>query len=362
MKKSVIAGSLPIGGDAPVSVQSMTNTRTEDVPATLAQIRALAKAGCQLVRVSVYNEDCVRAVRELKDKSPVPLCADIHFDYRLAIGAAENGIDKVRINPGNIGGQDKVRLVADCLKAHHIPVRIGVNAGSLEKDILNRYGGVTPQGLCDSALGHARLLEKCGFDDIVISLKCSDVALSVAACRLLDKASGYPQHIGMTEAGLPGSGTIKSAIGIGALLLDGIGNTVRVSLTGDPVREVYAALDILKAVGLRGGIRFTSCPTCGRTRIDVESIARRLEKEFGASDRDLSVAVMGCVVNGPGEARDKDIALCGGDGVGALYKKGVFIRRLEGNLEEEMIKAVREELEHDQIGSTGEDRPQGAPA
>ena len=348
MKKAVFAGSLQIGGGAPVSVQSMTNTRTEDAGATLAQIRRLAEAGCELVRVSVYNEECVKAVRELSDKSPVPLCADIHFDHRLAIGAAENGISKVRINPGNIGGEDKVRLVADCLKRHHIPVRIGVNAGSLEKDILARFGGPTPEALCESALSHARMLEKCGFDDIVISLKCSDVRTSYEACMRLDRLCGYPQHIGLTEAGLPGRGTVKSAIGIGALLLNGVGDTVRVSLTGDPVNEVYAALDILRALGLRGGIRFTSCPTCGRTRIDVERIARRLEEEFSGVKSDLSVAVMGCVVNGPGEARDKDIALCGGDGVGALYRKGVFVRKLEGDLEEEMIKAVREELDHDQ--------------
>ena len=360
MKKAVFAGPLQIGGGAPVSIQSMTNTRTEDVPSTLAQIQKLYRAGCQLVRVSVYNEACVGAVRELTEKSPVPLCADIHFDYRLAVGAAENGIHKIRINPGNIGGEDRVRYVADCLKRHHIPVRIGVNAGSLEKDILREFGGVTPRALCESALRHARMLEKCGFDDIVISLKCSDVRTSVEACSMLDRLCGYPQHIGMTEAGLPGKGTVKSAIGIGALLLRGIGDTVRVSLTGDPVNEVFAALDILKALGLRGGIRFTSCPTCGRTRIDVERIARRLEEEFGNVQRDVSVAVMGCVVNGPGEARDKDIALCGGDGVGALYRRGEFVRRLDGDLEEEMIKAVREELEHDQDGCNGPDRPEGA--
>ncbi len=345
MKKAVFAGNLQIGGGAPVSVQSMTNTRTEDAEATLSQIRRLAQAGAQLVRVSVYNEDCVKAVRTLVDQSPVPLCADIHFDHRLAIGALENGIHKLRINPGNIGGEDKVKLVADCLKRHHVPVRIGVNAGSLEKDVLAKYGGVTPEGLCESALSHARLLEKFGFDDLVISLKCSDVRTSYEACTLLDRQCDYPQHIGMTEAGLPGQGTVKSAIGIGALLLSGIGDTVRVSLTGDPVNEVTAALDILKALNLRGGIRFTSCPTCGRTRIDVEKIARRLEAEFGNESESLSVAVMGCVVNGPGEARDKDVALCGGDGVGALYRKGVFVRKLEGDLEEEMIKAVREELE-----------------
>ena len=356
MKKAVKAGTLQIGGGAPVSVQSMTNTRTEDVESTLSQIRRLAQAGCELVRVSVYNEDCVKAVRTLVDQSPVPLCADIHFDWRLAVGALENGIHKLRINPGNIGGEEKVRYVAACLKRHHAPVRIGVNAGSLEKDLLDRFGGVTPEAMCESALRHAAMLEKCGFDDIVISLKCSDVRTAVEACRRLDQLSGYPQHIGMTEAGLPGRGTVKSAIGIGSLLLSGIGDTVRVSLTGDPVQEVYAALDILRALNLRGGIRFTSCPTCGRTRINVEKIARRLEEEFGNVKRDLSVAVMGCVVNGPGEARDKDIALCGGDGTGALYRRGVFVRKLSGDLEEAMISAVRDELNDDQNGTADSDQ------
>jgi len=347
MKKQVKAGSLLIGGGAPISVQSMTNTRTENTEATLAQIRALAAAGCDLVRVSVYNDACVRAVRELTDKSPVPLCADIHFDYRLAIGAVENGISKLRINPGNIGGEDRVRRVADCLKRHHIPVRIGVNAGSLEKDILHKYGGATAEGMCESALNHARLLEKAGFDDIVFSLKASDVRLTVEAYRLMDKMSAYPLHVGVTEAGLPGEGTVKSAIGIGALLLDGIGDTVRVSLTGDPIREPEAALTILRALGLRGGIRFTSCPTCGRTRIDVEAVSSALKKELSGLDSDISVAVMGCVVNGPGEARDKDIALCGGDGCGALYVKGEFVRRLSGDLTAEMVRAVKEYIAND---------------
>ena len=346
MKKAVQAGALRIGGGAPVSVQSMTNTRTEDVDATLAQIRQLADAGCDLVRVSVYNEACVAAVRRLVDGSPVPLCADIHFDARLAVGAVENGIAKLRINPGNIGGADKVRMVADCLKKHHIPVRIGVNTGSIEKDILAAHGGVTAEGMCESALRHARLLEQAGYDDIVLSLKASDVRLTVDAYRMIDRMCDYPLHVGVTEAGLPGEGTVKSAIGIGALLLDGIGDTVRVSLTGDPVREPQAALEILRALGLRSGIRWTSCPTCGRTRIDVEKISRQLQDALRDVREDLSVAVMGCVVNGPGEARDKDIALCGGDQCAALYVKGNYVRTLRGDLAGEMEQAIREYL-HD---------------
>ncbi len=346
MKKAVFAGSLQIGGGAPVSVQSMTNTRTEDAEATLGQIRKLADAGCDLVRVSVYNEACVKAVRQLVDQSPVPLCADIHFDARLAIGAVENGIAKLRINPGNIGGEEKVRMVADCLKQHHIPVRIGVNTGSIEKDILAKYGGVTAQGMCESALGHAKLLEKEGFDDIVLSLKASDVRLTVDAYRMIDRLCDYPLHVGVTEAGLPGEGTVKSAIGIGALLLDGIGDTVRVSLTGDPVREPAAALEILRALGLRSGIRWTSCPTCGRTRVDVERISKELQEVLKDVTADLSVAVMGCVVNGPGEARDKDIALCGGDDCAALYIKGEYVRTLRGNITEQTVQAIREYI-HD---------------
>ena len=346
MKKAVFAGKLQIGGSASVSVQSMTNTRTEDVGSTLAQIRQLADAGCDLVRVSVYNEDCVKAVRELVDGSPVPLCADIHFDARLAVGAVENGIAKLRINPGNIGGEERVRYVADCLKRHHIPVRIGVNTGSIEKDILAAHGGATAEGMCESALRHARMLESAGFDDIVLSLKASDVRLTVEAYRMIDRLCGYPLHVGVTEAGLPGEGTVKSAIGIGSLLLDGIGDTVRVSLTGDPVREPQAALEILRALGLRRGIRWTSCPTCGRTRVDVEKIAREMRDALSDVQEDLSVAVMGCVVNGPGEARDKDIALCGGENCAALYIKGEYARTLRGDITAEAVRAVREYL-HD---------------
>lgn len=344
--KQVKAGSVAIGGGSPVSVQSMTNTDTRDVSATLAQIKALAAAGCDLVRVSVYDAACAQAVRALVDGSPVPLVADIHFDHTLALAAMENGIHKLRINPGNIGGAENVRRVADCARAHHVPIRIGVNAGSLEKDILQRDGGATAQGMVDSALRHIRLLEQAHFDDIVISLKASSVPMTVAAYRLMRQVSDYPLHVGVTEAGLPGQGTLKSAIGIGALLLDGIGDTIRVSLTGDPIQEPIAALNILRAVGLRSGIRFVSCPTCGRTQIDVAGIARRLEAEFGSVDKPVTVAVMGCVVNGPGEARGADIALCGGKDCGALFIKGKPVGKLTGDLAEGMAKAVREYL-HD---------------
>ena len=343
--KQVKAGTVLIGGGAPVSIQSMTNTDTRDVGATLDQIKRLAAAGCDLVRVSVYDRACAGAVRTLVDKSPVPLVADIHFDHTLAIASMENGIHKMRINPGNIGGADKVRKVADCAKAHHVPIRIGVNAGSLEKDILNQYGGLTAQGMVDSALRHIRMLEEAHFDDIVISLKASDVPLTVQAYRLMHEVCDYPLHLGVTEAGLPGQGTVKSAIGIGSLLLDGIGDTVRVSLTGDPVREPQAALEILRALDLRKGIRFVSCPTCGRTQINVEAVAKRMTEEFAGVEQPITVAVMGCVVNGPGEARDADIALCGGKDCGALYIKGQYVRKLTGDLGEAMSQAVREYLQ-----------------
>ena len=342
--KQVTAGGVKIGGGAPVSIQSMTTTDTRDVHATLDQIKRLSAAGCDLVRVSVYDRACAGAVRTLVDHSPVPLVADIHFDHTLAIAAMENGIHKLRINPGNIGSVEKVRRVVDCAKAHRVPIRIGVNSGSLEKDILARHGGVTAQGMVESALGHVRILEQERFHDIVISLKSSDVPLTVEAYRRMHDVCDYPLHLGVTEAGLPGRGTVKSAIGIGALLLDGIGDTVRVSLTGDPVQEPIAAMDILRALGLRQGIRFVSCPTCGRTQIDVVSIAERMSHEFSDVKQPVTVAVMGCVVNGPGEARDADIALCGGKDCGALYIKGQFVRKLTGDLEEGMVQAVREYL------------------
>lgn len=341
--RSVRVGSLAMGGGEPVWVQSMTNTDTRDVPATLAQISALAKAGCDIVRVSVYDQGCAKAVRALVAGSPVPLVADIHFDYKLAIAAAENGISKLRINPGNIGGDKHVAVLADCARTHHIPIRIGVNSGSIEKDILRKEGGVTAKGMVESALGHARLLEKQGFSDIVLSMKASDVRLTVAAYELAAQLCDYPLHLGVTEAGLPGRGTVKSAIGIGALLLQGIGDTIRVSLTGSPLPEAEAAWDILKALGLRNpGVEIISCPTCGRTCIPVADIAKRVEEELKDIAVPMKVAVMGCVVNGPGEAREADVGIAGGNGAGALFIKGQPPRKVEGDLAAILIVAVRE--------------------
>lgn len=342
--RKVNVGPVAIGGGAPVSVQTMTNTDTRDVQATLAQIRAMAAAGADIVRVSVYDEACARAVRDLVDSSPVPLVADIHFNHRLAIQSVENGIAKVRINPGNIGGEAHVRELADCLKLHRVPVRIGVNSGSIEKEILEKYGGVTPEGMVESGLNHARMLEKAGYDDIVLSFKATDVRKMVAACRLASKACDYPQHIGVTESGTADVGIVKSAVGIGALLLEGIGDTIRVSLSGDPVQEVPAGLSILRACGLRrDGIEIISCPTCGRTGIDVEGIARRVRAETADIRVPLKVAVMGCVVNGPGEAREADLGVAGGkDGAGVLFVKDQPPRPIKGgDLAAELIAEIR---------------------
>ena len=344
MTREVKVGKLSLGGGNPILVQSMTNTDTRDVEATLAQIRALAEAGCDLVRVSVYDVACAEAVRDLVDGSPVPLVADIHFDYRLAVRAMENGIAKMRINPGNIGGEERVRIVADCAKAHHIPIRIGVNSGSVEKELLARYGGPTPECLVESALGHARLLEKAGFSDIVLSMKSSDVRLTVAAYRLAHQKCDYPLHVGVTEAGLPGQGTVKSAIGIGALLVDGIGDTIRVSLSGDPVPEAKAGWDILRALDLRTrGVQLIACPTCGRTGIPVAEIGARVERELSDIRVPLKVAVMGCIVNGLGEGKEADVGIAGGgNGAGMLFVKGEDPVRVEGDLGEILIRKVRE--------------------
>ena len=329
MTRQVFAGRVAIGGGAPVSVQTMTNTDTRDVEATLNQIRAMAEAGADIVRVSVYDEACAEAVRALVDGSPVPLVADIHFNHRLAIRSIENGIAKVRINPGNIGGEGNVRELADCLKQYRIPVRIGVNSGSIEKDLLEKYGGVTAQGMVESGLNHARMLERAGYDQIVLSYKATDVPKTVEACRLAAKLSDYPQHIGVTESGTADVGVVKSAVGIGALLLEGIGDTIRVSLSGDPVQEVGAGLAILRACGLRrDGIEIVSCPTCGRTGIDVEGIARRVREATKDIRVPLKVAVMGCIVNGPGEAREADVGIAGGDGCGVLFVKGELKEKL----------------------------------
>lgn len=325
-------------------VQSMTNTDTRDTEKTLAQIRALADAGCDIVRVSVYDEKCAEAVRTLVDGSPVPLVADIHFDYKLALKAMENGIAKMRINPGNIGGEDRVRAVADCAKAHHIPIRIGVNSGSVEKDLLEKYGGPTAECLVESALGHARLLEKAGFEDIVLSMKSSDVHLTVQAYRLAHERCDYPLHVGVTEAGLPGQGTVKSAIGIGALLLDGIGDTIRVSLSGDPVPEAAAGWDILRALDLRRrGVQLIACPTCGRTGIPVAEIGAKVEKALSDITVPLKVAVMGCVVNGIGEGKEADVGIAGGkNGSGVLFMRGREPEKVEGDLAEILIARARE--------------------
>ncbi len=355
--RAMMIGSVPIGGGAPVTVQSMTNTDTRDAQATLAQVRALAQAGADIVRISVYDDACLPALRQIVDGSPVPIVADIHYRADLAIGALENGAAKVRINPGNIGSEAKVRLVADCARAHHAPIRIGVNSGSVEKEILHRDGCVTAQGMLDSALKHARLLENAGFSDIVLSLKATDVPLTVAAYELAAQATDYPLHVGVTEAGLPGDGNIKSAIGIGSLLLHGIGETIRVSLTGDPLPEVAAGLDILRACGLRRDyVNVLSCPTCGRTGIDVAAIAAQVKRALSDVRIPLTVAVMGCVVNGPGEAREADIGLAGGGlaegggaggeggayDVGAIFEKGKPPQRVQGDLAAILIERTRQ--------------------
>ena len=342
MTRQVMVKNTPIGGGAPITVQSMTNTDTRDVEATLAQIRRLAAAGADIVRVSVYDEACAEAVRALVDGSPVPLVADIHFDHRLAIRSIENGIAKVRINPGNIGGEANVRELADCLKRHRIPVRIGVNAGSLEKEILRKYGAPTAEGLVESALGHAALLEKYGYEDLVLSIKSSNVRMTVDACRLCNQRSGYPQHIGVTESGTQAVGSVKSAVGIGTLLMEGIGDTIRVSLSGDPEPEVTAGIQILKACGIRReGLDIISCPTCGRTCIDVEGIADRVRRETMDIKKPLQVAVMGCIVNGPGEAREADVGIAGGKDGGALFIKGQKPRAVRGDLAEILIQEIR---------------------
>ena len=343
-RNTVTVGGLPMGGGSPVLVQSMTNTDTRDVSATLAQIRSLAEAGCDLVRVSVYDEACAGAVRDLVDGSPVPLVADIHFNHRLAIAAAENGIAKLRLNPGNVGGEANVRAVADCAKAHHIPIRIGVNTGSVEKELLAKYGHPTAECLVESALNHAAMLERAGFSDIVLSMKASDVRLTIETYRLTARRCDYPLHLGVTEAGLPGQGTVKSAIGIGSLLLDGIGDTIRVSLSGDPIPEAKAGWDILRALELRTrGVQLIACPTCGRTGIPVAEMAARVERELSDITVPLKVAVMGCVVNGLGEGREADIGIAGGgNGAGLLFMKGREPERVQGDLAEILIRRVRD--------------------
>ena len=344
LTRTVTIGGIRIGGKEPVRIQSMTNTRTEDTEATISQIRALTDEGCEIVRCAVPDLRAAEALRVIKKEITIPLVADIHFDYRLALSAIESGVDKVRINPGNIGSREKVRAVAEAAKQHGIPIRIGVNSGSLEKSLLQKYGGVTAEGLAESAVRQAEILEEEGFSDIVVSIKSSDVQLCVKACEILAEQTDYPQHIGVNEDGKPYEGTIKSAVGLGILLHEGIGSTIRVSLTGDPVEEIRAAKSILRAAGLRrNGIEVVSCPTCGRTRIDLISLAEQVTEMVKDMPLDLKVAVMGCAVNGPGEAREADIGIAGGDGEGILIRKGEIVRKMP---EGQLLSALREELEH----------------
>ena len=324
--KQIRVGALRIGGGAPVSVQSMCCTKTWDVEATAAQINALAAAGCEIVRLAVPDMRSAEAISAIKERVGVPLVADIHFDHRLALEAAARGIDKIRINPGNIGGAENVKAVAEACRSRGIPIRIGVNAGSLEPRLLEKYGHPCPEALVESARGHIELLNRYDFDDICLSLKSSSVPLTVASYRAAAEAFPYPLHLGVTETGTLFNGTIQSAVGIGTLLCEGIGDTVRVSLTADPIEEVKAAAAILKAAGVRrGGVKFISCPTCGRTEIDLISLAKRVEEAVGGMDRDMTVAVMGCVVNGPGEAREADYGIAGGRDKGIVFKKGSVV-------------------------------------
>ena len=329
MTKAITVGPVQIGGGAPVSIQSMLNTKTTDVEGALAQLRRLASAGCQIARLAIPDMDAARAFKEICAASPLPLVADIHFDYRLAIAAAEAGASKIRINPGNIGGAERVRAVVDACREKHIPIRIGVNGGSLDKKLLEKYGHPTAEALVESAFSHIELLESCGFYDICVSMKSSSVPLMMQAYRLFSGKSDYPLHVGVTETGTEYMGTIKSAMGIGGLLCMGIGDTIRVSLTADPVREVEAAKAILKAAGLRReGVNIIACPTCGRTRIDLIGLANRVEQALAACDKPITVAVMGCVVNGPGEAREADVGIAGGEDCGILFVKGEMVKKL----------------------------------
>lgn len=320
--KKISVGSVAVGGGESVSVQSMCNTKTHDADATAAQINALAAAGAQIVRIAVPDMAAAEAISAIKERTSVPLVADIHFDYRLALAAAERGIDKIRINPGNIGSAENVRKVAEACKARNIPIRIGVNSGSLEKELLKKYGHPCPEAMLESAKKHIELLNRYDFDDICISMKSSSVPLTVAAYRLASSELPYPLHVGVTETGTAWNGTVQSAVGIGTLMCEGIGDTIRVSLTADPIEEVAAGLAILKAAGLRGGVRLVSCPTCGRTNIDLIGLAKEVEKRIAGIDRDITVAVMGCVVNGPGEAREADYGVAGGKDCGLLFKHG----------------------------------------
>lgn len=342
MTKQIMVGGVPIGGGAPVTIQSMTNTRTDDVEATLHQIRTLAAAGCEIIRVAVPDMAAAKAVGKIKEGSPIPVVVDIHFDYKLALEAIAAGADKVRINPGNIGGADHVKAVAQACARRGVPIRIGVNGGSLEKPLLAKYGGICPEAMVESAFGHIRLLNQFDFDDICVSLKSSSVPMTMKAYQLMSQASNYPLHIGVTEAGTVRMGTLKSAVGIGGLLALGIGDTMRVSLSADPVEEVYAAKEILKAAGVRKeGVELVSCPTCGRTRIDLIALANEVEERLKTVDKPITVAVMGCVVNGPGEASAADCGIAGGVGEGLLFKKGQIVKKVpQERLVEELFALI----------------------
>ena len=343
MTKRIMVGGVPVGGGAPVSIQSMCSTKTDDVEATVEQIHRLEAAGCEIVRVAVPDMAAARALGDIRSRIHIPLVADIHFDYRLALEAIGQGVDKIRLNPGNIGGEDRVKAVADACRARHVPIRIGVNGGSLEKELRQKYGGVTAQALVDSAMGHVALLNKFDFDDICISVKCSSVPLTMAAYRLLSERCNYPLHLGVTEAGTPSMGLVKSAMGIGGLLCLGIGDTLRVTLTADPVEEVYAAKRILQAAGLRQeGPNIIACPTCGRTNIDLIPLAEEVERRLADCKKPITVAVMGCAVNGPGEAAAADVGIAGGKGEGLLFRKGEILRKVP---QEQLIEALMEEIE-----------------
>lgn len=342
--KVISIGNVKIGGGNPVAIQSMTNTKTEDVEATVKQILALEKAGCEIIRCAVPTMEAAEALREIKKQIHIPLVADIHFDYRLAIAAIENGADKIRINPGNIGSEDRVRAVVEKAKEYNVPIRVGVNSGSLEKELVEKYHGVTAEGIVESALDKVRMIENMGYDNLVVSIKSSDVLMCVKAHELIAKECPYPLHVGITESGTIASGNIKSSVGLGIILYQGIGDTIRVSLTGDPLEEIKSAKLILKTLGLRkGGIEVVSCPTCGRTKIDLIGLANQVETMVTEFPLDIKVAVMGCVVNGPGEAKEADIGIAGGVGEGLLIKKGEIIKKVK---EEELLTALREELEH----------------
>ncbi len=344
LSKEINIGGVVIGGGKPIAIQSMTNTKTEDVKATVAQIKALEEAGCEIIRCAVPTMEAALALKDIKSKINIPLVADIHFDYRLAIAAIESGADKIRINPGNIGDEERVKAVVEKAKERNIPIRVGVNSGSLEKYILEKYGHVTAEGIVESALDKVKMIEKYDYDNIVISIKSSDVLLSVKAHELIADKTPYPLHVGITESGTVYTGSIKSAVGLGIILYEGIGDTIRVSLTGDPVKEIDAAKEILKALKLRkSGVEIVSCPTCGRTQIDLIGLAEKVQELVKNYDYNIKVAVMGCVVNGPGEAKEAELGIAGGAGCGLIFKKGEIIKKVS---EEDLLAALKHELDN----------------